>query len=78
MPRLARHGPYRFFFFSNEAEEAPSVIVQHGRRAARLRLLPVAPASHGGFNDHELRRIESVVRVQHQRFLEVWHAFFAK
>ena len=29
LPTVARIGPYRFFFFSNEGTESPHVHVQH-------------------------------------------------
>ncbi len=78
MPRVARHGPYRFFSYSNEGDEPPHVHVAREWRAAKYWLLPVALARNNGFNDRELRRIEAVVRAHHRRFLEVWRGFFAK
>jgi len=78
MPRVARHGPYLFHFFSNEGREPPHVHVDRERFSATFWLAPVALAGNRGFNDHELGRIEAIVRVHQLRFLEVWHAYFAK
>ena len=78
MPQVARHGPYRFFFYSNEGDEPPHVHVAREWRTAKIWLRPVALARNNGFNDHELRRIHAVVLVHQGRFLEVWHAFFAR
>ena len=78
MPRVARHGPYRFFFYSNEGDEPPHIHVMRERLTPKFWLLPVALAANSGFNDRELRRIEAVVRAHHRRFLEVWHAFFSR
>ena len=76
MPHVARHGPYRFLFFSNNGREPPHVHVKRDRSEARFWLVPVALARNRRFNQHELRRIEAIVRARRLRFLEVWNAFF--
>jgi hypothetical protein len=78
MPHVARHGPYRFCFFSNNGGEPPHVHVARDRLEAKFWLAPVALARNRRFNDRELRRIEAIVRTHQLRFLEVWHAFFTK
>lgn len=77
MPHVARHGPYRFYFYSDEGDEPPHIHVNREQCTAKFWLVPVALARHRGFNGHELRRIEAIVRTHQLRFLEVWHAFFA-
>jgi hypothetical protein len=77
MPHVARHGPYRFYFYSDEGDEPPHIHVGREHRTAKFWLTTVALARRGGFNDPELRRIEAVVRTHQLRFLEVWHAYFA-
>ena len=66
--------PYRFFFFSNEGQEAPHV--QRDDALAKFWLEPPALASTTGFRGHELREIERVVQARKQQFLEDWHEFF--
>jgi hypothetical protein len=78
MPQVARHGPYRVFFFSSEGEEPPHVHVERDDRHAKFWLLPVAIARNDGFNGHELRRIHAIVLVHRLRFLEHWNAFFSE
>ena len=78
MPCIARHGPYQFHFFSNENREPPHVHVDRERVSAKFWLAPVALAHNDGFNGHELRRIEAIVREHQLRFLEAWHAYFTK
>jgi hypothetical protein len=76
MPTVARIGPYRFFFFSNEGLEPPHVHVQRDRALAKFWLRPVALASTTEFAGHELRRIEAIVTQESNRFEEAWREFF--
>jgi hypothetical protein len=77
MPTVARIGPYRFFFFSNERSEPPHVHVQRDQTLAKFWLRPVALASSCGLPSHELRRIEEIVADNSNRFEEAWHEFFS-
>ncbi len=76
MRTVARIGPYRFFFFSNEGVEPPHVHVQRERSLAKFWLRPVELASSTGFAGHELRRIHELVVENRDRFEETWHEFF--
>lgn len=76
MPTLARIGPFRFFFYSNEGVEPPHVHAQRERKIAKFWLEPVALASTGRFSASELRSIEHIVVENRERFLEAWHEFF--
>ncbi len=78
MPTLARIGPFRFFFYSNEGSEAEHIHVQHERKTAKFWLEPVALAFSGRFSASELRSIERIVLENQKRFLEVWHEFFSR
>jgi hypothetical protein len=49
VPTVARIGPYRFFFFSNEGSEPPHIHVQRDRALAKFWLRPVALASASAF-----------------------------
>ena len=76
MPTVARIGPYRFFFFSNEKGEPPHIHVQHERRLAKFWLDPVALASSSHFKAHDLRTVEGLVVENSQRFLTAWNEYF--
>jgi hypothetical protein len=76
MPTIARIGPYRFFFFSNERGEPPHVHVEREEAIAKFWLNPVRLASSSEFSARELRRLEPVVLENHTRFLEAWREFF--
>jgi hypothetical protein len=76
VPTLARIGPFRFFFYSNEGVEPPHVHAQRERKIAKFWLEPVALASTGRFSASELRSMEHIVVENRERFLEAWHEFF--
>ena len=76
MPTLAQIGPYRFFFYSNEGDEAPHVHVNRESKLAKFWLDPVGVAMAGRFRSHELREIERLV-IEHQSvWIEAWHGYF--
>ena len=77
MPTVARIGPYRFFFFSNEGSEPPHVHVERAGLLAKFWLRPIALASSSGFPSHELRRLQAIVSQNRSRFEESWNEFFA-
>jgi hypothetical protein len=76
MPTLAQIGPYRFFCYSNEGEEAPHIHVKREAKMAKFWLDPVAPAAAGGFRSHELREIERLVIEHRTAWIEAWHEYF--
>jgi hypothetical protein len=76
MPTIARTGPYRIFFFSNEGSEPAHVHVQRESALAKFWLKPVALAAASGFGAHELRRIAVIVEENRQIWLEAWNEFF--
>jgi hypothetical protein len=76
LPTIARIGPFRFFFYSNEGNEPPHVHVQQESMVAKFWLNPVALAASGGFSAAELKTVEGLVSEQRQHFLEEWNAFF--
>ena len=76
MPTVLRFGPFRFFFYSNEANEPAHIHVQHDRRAAKFWLKPIGLAAHSGFPARELRTLERLARKHQAEFLEAWHEFF--
>jgi hypothetical protein len=76
VPTVARIGPYRFFFFSNEGVEPAHVHIQREQALAKFWLLPVVLASSSGFASHELRRLQGLVEEHLEHFQESWREFF--
>jgi hypothetical protein len=76
VPTIARIGPYRFFFYSNEGREPPHVHVRRERALAKFWLQPVALAAATAFGAAELSRVEKTVRENEKQFLEAWHDHF--
>jgi hypothetical protein len=68
MPTILRVGSTRFFFFSNEAGEAPHIHVRRGDAVAKFWLTPVSLASSRGLRAHEIRWFDRIVRMHQQRF----------
>ena len=76
MPTVARIGPYRFFFFSNEGNEPPHIHVQRDAKLAKFWLQPVRPAMNSGFSSSERRKIERLVVEHRDEFLSAWQDYF--
>lgn len=76
MPTIARSGPYRIFFFSNEGTEPPHVHVQREASLAKFWLDPVALAAATGFSARELKDLERLVVENRYTCLEAWNEFF--
>ena len=55
MPTVMRIGPYRFHFYSREANEPPHIHVESVENYAKFRLDPVALADSVGYNAGESR-----------------------
>ena len=77
VPTVARIGPYRFFFFSNEGSEPPHIHVERDDSLAKFWLRPIALASWSGFTSQELRRLTGLVSENQIRFEEAWDEFFS-
>jgi hypothetical protein len=78
MPTIARRGPYRVLFYSNNGVEPPHVHVQRERLLAKFWLDPVALSSNSGFRAHELRDLEALVIQNRSSWLEAWDEFFGR
>ena len=76
MPTILRHGPYRVYFFSHDVSEPPHVHVDRDNNSAKFWLAPVGLAHNVGFSPVELRKIESLLRVNRLSLLEKWSDFF--
>jgi hypothetical protein len=76
MPTVLRSGPFRFYFHSHEPNEPPHVHVDRDDQSAKFWLDPVSLARNLGFNPHELREIERIVRDHRQQLMEIWNGWF--
>lgn len=76
MPTVARLGPYRFFFYSNESDEPPHIHVERGSVTAKFWFDPVEVV-RTGFPAHETERLHRMVTVYHPLFEEAWNDYFA-
>lgn len=76
MPTVLRHGPYRFFFYSNESDEPAHIHVHEGAKLAKFWLDPVALASSTRFASHELTALNRLVTRFREQLLDAWHVYF--
>ena len=77
VPRVAKIGPYRIYFYSNENDEPPHVHVAQEYRLAKFWLDPVELADSSGFPAHTLRDLLAIVKANRKRFLEQWNEHFS-
>jgi hypothetical protein len=80
MPTVARDGPYRLFFSSNEGSEPEHVHVMRGsgRLTAKFWISPVRLADPGRSRAVELSAIAGIVRRFELEIREAWHEHFAE
>jgi hypothetical protein len=76
MPTVLRDGPYSFVFFSSDRGEPVHIHVKRDRKLAKYCLSPIALAKNRGFPDHELNRIEDLIRPHLQTLTEAWNEYF--
>ena len=76
MPTILRIGPYRFYFFSHEPNEAPHVHVDRDNLSAKFWLKPVQLARNIGFSPKDLRTIEKMIVAHRQELQERWDGYF--
>jgi hypothetical protein len=77
MPTILRIGPFRFFFYSNENSEPAHIHIQRDDSLAKFWLKPVALASSTRFSPKELRKLESLVDDNQEKFVEAWNEYFS-
>jgi hypothetical protein len=78
MPTVLIVGPYRFFFYSGDQDEAPHIHVECDNHLAKFWLQPVRLQNSGGFKRKELNRIQQLVEENQARFFEAWNEYFSK
>jgi len=76
MPTVLRFEAYRFYFYSHEPNEPPHIHIDRDNLSAKFWLSPISLAKNIGFNAKELRKIESLVEANQQKFLEAWYDYF--
>jgi len=76
MPTVLRSGPYRFFFYSADREEAQHVHVERDENRAKFWLNPVRLYDSGGFGRVEINRVKALVVENEAFLLRAWHEFF--
>ena len=76
MPTIFRIGPYRFYFYSHEPNEAPHVHVDRDDLSAKFWLKPIQLARNIGFSPKDLRVIEKMIVAHRQELQEKWDGYF--
>ncbi len=77
MPTVLRFEAYRFYFYSHEPNEPPHIHIDRGNLSAKFWLSPISLAKNIGFNPKDLRKIESLVESNQNKFLEAWYEYFS-
>ncbi len=68
MPTVLQIGPYTIFFYTSDGSEQPHVHVRRDKAIAKLWLNPVCLQRSRGFNDHELRKLQTNVEKHKVKF----------
>jgi uncharacterized protein DUF4160 len=76
MPTYARVGPYRFFFYANDAAEPAHIHVERESGRAKFWLDPVRLESNRGFSRHEIGAVRRIVEERRAELLRCWNDFF--
>ena len=76
MPTVLRTGPYRFFFYAGDRDEAPHVHVERDDKVAKFWLDPLRLQRSGGFSRKEISRLQKLLSASQQRVLEAWNDYF--
>jgi hypothetical protein len=71
MPSI-RIGPYRIQFFEYDLQEKPHVHIWRDNNHAKYWLTPVELAVNNGFANHELNKIERLLREERNRLLKLF------
>jgi hypothetical protein len=76
MPTILRWGPYRAFFYSNEAGEPAHIHVRSGNFEAKIWLHDLTVAANAGYPAHELGDIIRYLKMNREQLLAAWHEYF--
>ena len=76
MPTILRDGPYRFFFYSGDRDEALHVHIERDEKIAKVWLDPIRLHNSGGFNRTEIAKILGIIKKNREIMMEAWHDYF--
>lgn len=83
-PTVYREGPFRFYFWSNEAGR-PHVHCENGEKNAKYWLeksgkpnIELEMKETWGFSKQELSQIREIISTHHHDFLKKWYDFFQR
>lgn len=76
MPTIFTIKGHRFFFFSNEGNEAIHVHVEKGEKYAKFWLHPMSLAYNYKFNSTELNRIVKIIEERKSEIKDKWNEYF--
>ena len=76
VPTVLRHGPWRFFFYSNEGSEPPHIHVESSTGIAKFWLVPVALVGSRGISPRDLLRLERFIDEHSLDLTRAWNEYF--
>ena len=76
MPTVFKIKGYRFFFFSNEGNEAIHIHVEKAEKYAKFWLQPIALSKNYDFNSSELGEIEKIIKKNISKIERSWNEYF--
>jgi len=76
MPTLLRFKGYRFYFYSQDADEPPHVHVDKEGKSAKFWIESVTAVRNGRFTPLELREIARIISDHKLDFLRGWNDYF--
>lgn len=78
MPTVLRLRGFRFFFFSNEADEPVHIHVESDDKYAKFWLEPVRLAKSVGYNAKELNEIRNLIVENVSIIKRKWDEYFSQ
>ena len=73
MPTIFREKGYRFFFYEADLIEPMHVHIIKSGKQAKFWLAPIDVAVKGGFRNHELNEIETIIKERYDEIVTVWN-----
>ena len=78
MPTVLRVGPYRFFFYAGDRDEALHIHVERDDKIAKFWIDPMRLQNSGGFTRTEIGQILKIINRYYPQLVEAWHEYFGK
>ena len=66
-------GPYRFYFYSFDCNEATHIHVRHDRLKCKFWLEPIELANNHGFRARDLNQIRAIIERHLGKIQEAWN-----